>query len=76
MRTKTWKGVFGALLCCLLLTALLPGGAMAAGVSVAVGSTQLTEGVNEIGGGTATLDSAAETLTLENVTLTSIVRID
>ena len=76
MRTKTWKGVFGALLCCLLLTALLPGGAMAAGVSVAVGSAQLTEGVNEIGGGTATLDSAAETLTLENVTLTSIVRID
>ena len=75
MKTRTIKGFFGALLCCLLLGALLPGTAMAAGVSVYVGNQLLSEGVNSYGEGTITLNSTDGTLTLENVDLTEGLQI-
>ena len=60
------------LLCGLLAMALLAGAlpaAHAAGGDVQIGGSALAEGENSIGGGTATLNTAAGTLVLENVTL-------
>ena len=60
------------LLCGLLAMALLAGAlpaAHAAGGNVQIGGSALSEGKNSIGGGTATLNTAAGTLVLENVIL-------
>lgn len=63
---KKWFGVVMGLL---FLGLLFPLAASADAAGVYYGGALLQEGVNEIGGGTATLDSAAATLTLEGVAL-------
>lgn len=74
MNRKRWICV---LLAALMAMTLLPAAAFAAGgVTVTVDGTPLSEGANSIGGGTATLDSAAGTLTLENVAVNGYVKID
>lgn len=74
MNRKRWLCV---LLAALIAVTLLPAAAFAAGgVTVTVGGTPLNEGANSIGGGTATLDSAAGTLTLENVAVNGYVKIE
>ena len=45
------------------------------GTTVRIGNKTLTEGANTIGGGTATLDTDAQTLTLENVSVSESVGI-
>lgn len=73
MNRKRWICV---LLAALMAMTLLPAAAFAeGGVTVTVGGTPLSEGANSIGGGTATLDSAAGTLTLENVAVTESLNI-
>ncbi len=74
MNRKRWLCV---LLAALMAVTLLPAAAFAAGgTTVTVGGTPLNEGANSIGGGTATLDSAAGTLTLENVAVNGYVKIE
>lgn len=74
LNRKRWLCV---LLAALIAVTLLPAAAFAAGgVTVTVGGTPLNEGANSIGGGTATLDSAAGTLTLENVAVNGYVKIE
>ena len=70
MRTKALKGVFGALLCCLLLAALLPGAAMAADCkNLYIDGVDLLTAQDytiSCGQGTAAYDPASNTLTLTN----------
>lgn len=69
MNRKRWLCV---LLAALMAVTLLPAAAFAAGgTTVTVGGTPLNEGANSIGGGTATLNTAAGTLALKNVVVSS-----
>lgn len=72
---KRGKKLLGLLLVFVLSAALLPMTVSAAGTTVRIGNKTLTEGANTIGGGTATLDTAAQTLTLENVSVSESVGI-
>ena len=68
MKTRTIKGFFGALFCCLLLGALLPGTAMAAGCqNLYIDGVDLLTAQDytiSCGQGTAAYDPASNTLTL------------
>ena len=69
MKKKKWLAMLVAVV---MVCMMLPMTALAAGtVSVQIGSTTLNDGANSIGGGTATLDVAQNTLTLENVSTTN-----
>lgn len=69
MKYNRWKRLMALCLSVLLAIALLPASALAA-TTVSIGYTQLQEGHNYISGGTATLDTASRTLTLNNVVVT------
>lgn len=66
---KKGKGLLAVLLVFVMAVSVMSVTALAAGTTVRVGGTTLKEGTNEIGGGIATLDTAAGTLTLEDVNL-------
>lgn len=69
---KKLIGQFGAILGFILLAVLFPLAAKAEGITVyAEGQTLVNDGTYELGGGTAVMDNASGTLTLENVNLTS-----
>lgn len=65
-----WKRLLCGLMAVALLACALPA-AHAAGGTVEIGNTVLAEGENSIGGGTATLNTAAGTLALKNVVVSS-----
>lgn len=70
MKQRVILSGFGLFLAVLLSALLTPARASAAGPSVAVGGTTLTDGQPfETQGGTVTLDQGNHTLTLENATL-------
>lgn len=70
MKAKLHRRIFAILISLALCAVLLPTTAMAAGVAVTFGNDAVQEGETFIGGGTVTLDSDANTLTLNNVSLT------
>ena len=73
LKKKKWLSL---LLTVIMVLSLVPMTVFAAGtVTVQIGGTTLNDGANSIGGGTATLDKAAGTLTLENVSVTNYIDI-
>ena len=73
LKKKKWLSL---LLTVIMVLSLVPMTVFAAGtVTVQIGGTTLNDGANSIGGGTATLDKAAGTLTLENVSVTNYIAI-
>ena len=69
------KRVLAILLALAMVAVLLPVAALADTTQVWAGGQYLTEGENNIGGGTATLNSEEKTLTLNNVSLNNFISI-
>lgn len=72
MKQKLWLSMLFAVIMALTL---IPTTALAAAPSIQIDGTVLKDGENSIGGGTATLDAAAGTLTLDQVAAAQYIMI-